>query len=290
MVEHTSPRAPLSRGLSQAQSLPTGYIAVWGLLATIALGYLALLAVRPDLAAGFSLRPLDGAPENNWNQRSMSKVMAELGATRAAIGKLQDEVQDVRSVLAAELQRRLSIEARVDAVEAGQKFNQMPVSHAVPVAHKTDKTEPAKTAANALSGPTTEGTIEERPTRVLREGQSSASQTALATTVPPAMATASVTSAPTAKPAEPARPPQGLLLASGPSLDAVRLSWQLLIENNRAVLRKYEPRFVESSTDGGLFQLIAGPAGTPEEAARACERLKAKQIRCSVTPYRGHPL
>lgn len=275
MAEHTSPNLLQPSGLPNASGLPSSYIAVWGLLACIALGYLALLAIRPDLAAGFSLRPLDGTPENNLHQRSMSRVLAELGAAKMAIGKLQDDVQDVRSALATEQQRRLSIEARVGAVEAGQKANQLPVSHAIPVAQRT---EPAKAAANMLSGAAIEGTIEERPTRVLREGS------------PPVPATASVTSTPIAKPAEPAHPPQGLLLASGPSLDAVRLSWQLLNENHRATLRKYEPRFVESSTDGGLFQLIAGPAGTPAEAARVCERLKAKQLRCAVTPFKGQPL
>lgn len=285
MVEYTSPKASKSSGL------PTSYIAVWGLLACIALGYLALLAIRPDLAAGFSLRPLDGAPENNWNQRSMSKVLAELSTARSAIGKLQEDVQDVRAVLAAQEQRSLIIAARVGAVEAQQKSSQLPVSHAVPVA---ERTEPGKATVNALAGVATEGTIEERPTRMLREGQSSASAPApaqaLAPALPPALATASATGAPIAKQTEPARPPHGLLLASGPSLDAVRLSWQLLNENNRSALKKYEPRFIETSTGGGLFQLIAGPAGTPEEAARVCERLKAKQVRCSVTTFKGQPL
>lgn len=265
--------------------MATGYIAVWGLLACMALGYLALLALRPDLAAGFSLRPLDGAPENNWKQRSMSRAMAELGAelgeARTAIGQLQGEIRDMRAALIAEEQRSLNIEGRIGVVEAGLKASQMPVSHAVPVAQRNDQGK-ATTAVNALAGPSTEGTIEERPTRLLREGPSPA--------LPPALATAGVASAPVAKPAEPARPPQGLLLASGPSLDAVRLSWQLLNETNRALLRKYEPRFIESSLGGGLFQLIAGPAGTPEDAARACDRLKAKQVRCSVMPFKGQPL
>ena len=205
----------------------------------------------------------------------MSKALAELNAAKTAIEKLQDDIRDVRTALAAQEQRGLTIEARLGAVEVNQKSNQMPVAHATPASQRNDG---AKSNAAALSGQTTEGSIEERPTRVLREGPA------------PRIATASVTSVPATRPVEPAGPAQGLLLASGPSLDAVRLSWQLLNENNRATLRKYEPRFVESSTDGGLFQLIAGPAGTPDEAAKVCERLKTRHVRCSVTPFKGQPL
>ena len=85
-------------------------------------------------------------------------------------------------------------------------------------------------------------------------------------------------------------PPVGVLIATGPSLDAVRLSWQLLTETNKSVLRPFEPRYVESSGDGGLFQLIAGPVASREEAARVCERLKARNARCSVTGFTGQPL
>ena len=263
-------------------ALATAYIAVWGLLASLALGYLALLAVRPDLAAGFSLRPAIGAPENNRSQRSMSKALAELGLAKSAIARLEDETRELRSALSAQEQRGLTIEARLGAIETSQKTASAPVAQSFPVSQRAGgdragaAAQPGPASGQYLAGHTTEGTIEERPTRVLREGR-------------PPVAVAGATGSAT-KPAEPAGPPAGLLLASGPSLDAVRLSWQLLNEGNRSTLRRFEPRYVEAADGGGLFQLIAGPAGTPEEASRVCERLKTKQVRCSVTTFKGQPL
>ena len=171
MVEQISSRR------AQRPGPPVAYIAVWGLLASLALGYLALLAVRPDLAAGFSLRPPEGAPENNWSQRSLSKAFADLGAAKAAIVRLEDEARDLRSVLSTQEQRSLTIEARLGAIETTQKAMSMPVVQATPISQRTGGewvsavAQPGQSSGQALAGQSTEGTIEERPTRILREGR-----------------------------------------------------------------------------------------------------------------------
>ena len=269
----------LSIQAQQTSRSPAGYTVVWGLLAAIALGYLAVLAARPDIASRLILRPSEGSPDNNFAQRSLSKALAELEAAKAAIGRLEDDAKQLRAVIVALEQRGLTAEARLGALETAQK-TPMAVADRAPVAVKP---EAERAGAPALAGPATQGTIEERPAKSLRESRP-----------PRVAAAATVATGSIPKPAEPAAapagPPVGLLIASGPSLDAVRLSWQLLSETNRSVLRPYEPRYIESSTDGGLFQLIAGPAGTREEAARACERLKARNVRCSVTAFTGQPL
>ena len=291
---------------SLRSNVSVGYAAVWGLLAAVALGYLGVLAARPDLAARLMLRPPEGQPEHNFSQRSMSKALAELEAAKAAVAKLEDEQNQLRRVVTALEQRGLTTEARVAALESVQK-SPAPVTAADRVAviakPEADRTiGPFTTGQTALSGQATQGTIEERPAKALREARPSRVAAAAAAGptsagTPSAVTTSAVTtSAGTtgalAKPAEPSAsgPPVGVLIATGPSLDAVRLSWQLLNETNRSVLRPLEPRYVESTTDGGLFQLIAGPVGTREEAARVCEKLKARNLRCSVTGFTGQPL
>ncbi len=88
--------------------------------------------------------------------------------------------------------------------------------------------------------------------------------------------------------AVPARSP-GLLVASGPSLESIRLSWTVLSQTHGTVLGALEPRLVPSN-DGSAFQLIAGPFATDAEALKACLALKARGVGCKPAEYTGAPL
>ena len=270
----------------RASRMPQPYLIAWGLLASLALGYLALLAVRPDLAESLILRPANGAPEGNAGQRSMSKILAELGNMKTAVAKLEGEAKDFRTALQDQEQRALTLEARLALVETATKGGPTPVAHAGPAlqtsAAHSDGANHSAPVPGALAGPTTQGTVEERATKALRDGRAAPSR--------PAAATASAAGIAVSKPVEPSGPPVGVLIASGPSLDAVRLSWQLLIESNKSALRSLEPRFVERGVEPTIYQLIAGPVATREEAAKVCDRLRAKQVRCTVTTFAGNPL
>ncbi len=263
--------------------LPAPYTVAWGLLASIALGYLVLLAVRPDVASQFILRPIDGAPENNWSQRSMSKALAELGAAKASIAHLETESHQLRAQLSAQEQRSHTLEVRIGAVETALKGGAANISFAPTPVSTKGQTEQAA-AVGSLSGQTVQGIVEERPTRVLREAPPAAPQQAAMIGAPATKPVAP------AAPAETLGPPVGVLIASGPSVDAVRLSWQLLVERNRSALKSLEPRFTESGGEQSVYRLIAGPIANREDAARVCEKLKAKQVRCSVTTFGGQPL
>ena len=87
------------------------------------------------------------------------------------------------------------------------------------------------------------------------------------------------------KPAHPA----AVELSSGPSLDALRLNWSLLADQNGAALKNLEPRYTNAG-EGQPYQLVAGPIDTPEEAARVCAQLKAKRVACRVTGFGGNAL
>ena len=79
---------------------------------------------------------------------------------------------------------------------------------------------------------------------------------------------------------------QGLMIASGPSLESIRLSWTVLRLNHAEVLGALEPRFVPSG-DGSAFNLIAGPFNSDAEAQKACGALKAHGVGCKATEYEG---
>jgi hypothetical protein len=84
--------------------------------------------------------------------------------------------------------------------------------------------------------------------------------------------------------------PVAIRLSTGPSLDSLRLSWQLLVDENRPVLRTLLPRYVETGSDPSTFALIAGPIVSREEALRTCARLKARRVTCTISAYDGQPL
>jgi hypothetical protein len=83
--------------------------------------------------------------------------------------------------------------------------------------------------------------------------------------------------------------PAAVELSSGPSLDALRLNWSLLADQNGAALKNLEPRYTNAG-EGQPYQLVAGPIDTPEEAARVCAQLKAKRVACRVTGFGGNAL
>ncbi len=80
-----------------------------------------------------------------------------------------------------------------------------------------------------------------------------------------------------------------LELASGPSVDALRLNWSLLADRHGAALKNLEPRYTNSG-EGQPYQLVAGPIASSEEASRVCAQLKAKKVACRVTGFGGNAL
>lgn len=261
------PRARLSRL----------YIAVWAVLAGLALVYLALLALRPDLAERLLTGPSLTAPEDNRGQRANARMLAELDEIRSTLARLQQELQEQRTSAAARDLREQALMARVAALEAqsarvAEAGGAMPAAQraAVDTAAATMLPPPAQgDRLGQLAGAAVTGTVEERPAAPPRPAQ---------------------TAGAAATPARRAGPPVSLQLATGPSLDALRLSWSLLQETHRATLRTLEPRYQPTPGEPGSFTLLAGPVGDAEAAGRICERLKAKRIPCSVTALAGQAL
>lgn len=262
------------------QKRSTIYVMVWAMLALLALGYLTLLAIRPDLAASMVVNPPFGTPEGNQGQRAMFKALAEVQELKKTVTKLQSELTELRTAVVADRQRMLELEGRIAAAEARAKAA-VPVADASPASQKT-AAAPAVEAGDTLAGNAVRGQVIEGPQKNSRDTK------ALPKTIASVAGPTADSTAPASEPA-PAKS-MGLLISSGPSLDALRLTWQLLLESNRSTLRSLEPRFIETPGNPPAYQLIAGPIGSREAAAKACERLKAKQARCQVTSFAGQAL
>lgn len=256
-----------------APVLTPGYVTVWAVLATLALGYLALLVVRPDIAERLLAPPAVGSPEDNRGQRALTKALAEIKDLRQTAKVLERELAEVRAAMTAGEVRDTALTARVATVEAALQKLAAPVAVppiASPASQPGDPLSPAQE-------PRIVGHVEERPTKAARDPRP---------VEPPKPAVTAAGPPISARPAAGV----GVQIASGPSLDAVRLSWQLMQDSHKAAFKALEPRVVEVPGDPPSFKLLAGPLSTGDEAEKLCERLRQRRVTCTVQPYAGKPL
>lgn len=103
---------------------------------------------------------------------------------------------------------------------------------------------------------------------------------------PPAVATAAA-----AQPPAPVPPPKpfALQLASGASVQSLRLSWSVLSEQHADALRALEPRLARTATPGA-FDLMAGPFKTAADARKACKTLASRGVDCKIATFQGEGL
>lgn len=85
--------------------------------------------------------------------------------------------------------------------------------------------------------------------------------------------------------------PIGVRIASGPSVDSLRLSWAALTDRHGQPLKQLQPRYVTGIGATGLtYDLIAGPFETSDEASQVCARLHANGARCALGEFTGNAL
>lgn len=246
--------------------LPRFYVATWMALAGVSLSYLTLLAARPDIAASVRLVPPAGSAI-----ASSSETSTDVRSLQQTVSALEGEIQALRTALGTREEREQVLAARLAAIEAGRSTLLQPT----PVATTSERANPRATAGEELSGRTVSGRIE--------EGEATKVAAAPAAAQPGAVAFG----APQVTPSR----PTGIVIASGPSVDSLRLSWMLLSDRHKAVLKDLEPRFV--ATRGGTnpaYRLVAGPVSDERAAQRLCGQLRARRVTCGIGAYTGEPL
>lgn len=247
-----------------ASRLSNGYIAIWALLAAMALGYLALLSLRPEIAEGLINGPPAGQPEGNRGQRALALALAEINALKATIGRLEQQVGDLRTLAEAR-------EAKAEAMAAGLTALQARLDAGLPA---VTATRPALPKAS-----------DDTPATAV---PSKAARAAAATPPAPAAPVAPVVATTGSLPERVT--PHAVLLGSGPTLDALHLTWQLLQDSHKSALRGLQPRFTGSEAEPGSFRLFAGPLATAADAQRLCQKLKARRVPCTIGAFDGRPL
>ena len=264
----------------------------------MALTYLAMFSIRPDLAdglgrhiaalAGTQAGPKAGAVDD-------MRSLAEIAALRRVIDALHGDLNAVRAAIAVREDRDHAFAARLSAIEAQRVVEQsLPLTTASidppspPVAR--DRTDDEPRPNRVVKGRTVDVPVVEVTTPALP-------QASPIDRTPPRQERARegervAFGPPQVKPA-PGEPtgPRGIQIATGPSVDALRISWMLLSERHKEILSRLEPRFVASTgASGPGYRLIAGPIDNANAANKVCSELRARRVTCGVAAFGGEPL
>lgn len=272
---HRAPRAPRHRSPVSLGA------ALWGVAAATAVAYLAVVLLRPDLVAQIDM----GA----------RSAVAEIETLRGEVDGLRRDVADIRTTVTETTSQQKVIFERLAALGA-------PMAQPIPA---SDPTTPApalrldSVPVNAPLSPRVDANPAITPpvappssaAKRIAEAKVLNAKPALETgSVKPAPATAAQPAAtPAAAPpfgapvVTPAAKPVGVQIASGSSLDSLKLSWNLLSETHADKFKNLEPRY-SLSVDGStvVYNLLAGPVKSEAEARKMCKALAAKAVPCTI--------
>lgn len=289
------------------RGLPASYVGMWLLLLSLSIAYLAGVAIKPELMAEI-LPPIHiGDPESNEGQRSAARSLAEADTMKLELERAKAELAELRAVAGA---RTSATDKQGEPISPGDAARPDAGAVAKPTAvpkasekaadkARTAKQAPTPAAAHAeVKAASAQGAAApaaQPPTRIINAAAADPTQITTGSILSATTAGAVAPGAFGPVTVKPARPepkgPHALQLASGPSLDALRLSWVLLTERHGATLKGLEPRYVSGSDPAGpSYDLVAGPFANAEEATRACNALRAKKVACAVGAFAGNAL
>jgi hypothetical protein len=319
-----------------------GPVLFWAMLASLALGYLAVLTLKPELVGSVGLRAdavaMATAPgavsTHSPSTVSTAAASGEIETLRQTVARIETDLADMKAMIATGEERDRAILARlpniegapvaaapaatspivtgsiggradapvagVASAEPGTAADKTADAHASATAAGDTAPAPKGDARRVASAPPLKGAVDAGGPSPARDKTPDARKKhAAAPAHPEASAeivpsfTAAVTPAP-----PPAAAPKiisransyGVQLASGPSLDTLRISWALLNDRHSSLLKGLEPRYASTNDPDANMALLAGPMPTAEAAARVCANLRAKRITCSVVSFDGKAL
>jgi hypothetical protein len=287
----------------------TRKVVVWTAMGALSAGYLGLLLVAPDWLD--DLRPSSHAldPQSNQGQRAAARLASDVGGLRDSVSKIQLDIAKIKTDVQGGQDRDRTLAGQLAALE--QKIfraDETKIDAAVPQAEgalppqsKPPADGPTAIQAGIVTPPAPFPAIAEAK---IINGDPGASVTTGQVLDPanpgPAQPIPRANTATAAAAAgldfgtaivKPARKPLGVKLASGASIDALRLSWSLLAENHGNALKSLEAHYVTSGDPHNpSYELIAGPIKSNAEAKRVCKVLAARKIPCAIGDFTGESL
>jgi hypothetical protein len=268
----------------------TPYVLIWAGLATLSLIYLGLLATQPAMVAGM----LGAAPQqiahvetDAAQQRAVGEAVAEVRTLRETIDQFRSELIEVRAQVSNQSDATREVADRIATLETDPA-----------VLQRLAKEATAKNAAQVKATKAAEAAAHKAAAAEAKKAAAAKTQPGIETgSVAQQAAGAPITfGPPTVTPA--ALPPApnvsklvGVQIATGPSVDSLRLSWTLLNERHGQSFRSLEPRYTtDVSGAEQTFDLVVGPLANADEARKLCQELAMKATPCTVARFTGDAL
>ena len=267
------------------------YLTVWGLLAAGGLTYLASLAWQMELRSP----PPQQIVDAERGLRVANQALAEVGGVRSSVNEMRKDLGRVKETLdQREAQEResqsrlLALEERVTSLATPQVVVTVPqpgVTAKQKTADMAKKAGEQRASARIIS--VTEGASPAAAAEPPHEGEAAGKLETGSITSPPPVASfgeAQVTPAPTQR-----QQRYSVQVGAGPSLDALRFTWSMLIEKHGA-LAALQPRVVPPRAGSGVYRLVAGPLASKEDAEKVCADMGVGRQGCLPTTALGEPL
>lgn len=288
-------------------TLPTTYVVAWLLLGAIATGYLAVLAAKPDALASLVRSSATGSDGHKFAalQRSVAALETDVGALKSS-AKTFDQREKTLSERVSAIEGRIGGFASATPLPQVQGPAQTTAASSAQGAVSAGASAPATQTATAVIPPADRrGAMRiiaavPPPAEVKSEPKVEPKRAVAVTGIPLPPSAPNVATLPTVQAAspiqtgalpEPQNAPTRMMavrLASGPSVDALRLHWSVLTERHKASLKTLEPRY--TGNDATSFQLIAGPVANAAEAQRLCQSLRSRGVSCQPAEFGGDAL
>src|SRR5262245_26012934 len=266
------------------------YLLTWGLLAAGGLTYLASLALPID--TGLARQPQAAQPAIDPAQgiTLATRALAQIDTVEQSVNEIAKDVDRLKETVDQhdlhdrEAQSRLSaLEERVTNLSTPPPA---PVATTVPSA-KQKAAEKAKAAADQQREAAARlVSVMEQGKEQGKAGTSGAQQPKLETGSLPASRSTIAFGEPQVTPAQ----AYAVQLASGPSLDALRMSWLALRDQHGSALGALQPRYVAPRGGTGTYRLVAGPLASKADADKVCADMGLTRNDCFATTVLGKPL
>ena len=226
--------------------------------------------------------------------QAATKALAELGTVRRTVTEIQNDLGRLKSTIDERTAEERAAQARLAALE--ERVTTLATPPPEPAVMAKQRTDKRKTAGEPHSNSHII-TVTQSPKApaAAKPGEPAEAPKAAPSQEAPKIETGSIVPpAPTITFGEPEVTPAtqafAVQLAAGPSLDALRLSWNLLRERHGGALTSLQPRFVPPRTEGGPYRLLAGPLPSKADADKVCADMGVGRKGCFSTGYTGQPL
>jgi len=285
MIEKSPPQPTHSQGKSRF--FTTGVI-VWCSLAAASLLYLALLVTAPATVAHYLGTGSSSSAESEAAARAANEAVAEVGTLRDTIDQFRNELVEMRAQISSQTDANRDLSSRVETLETATADSQHVAKDgrdqaAAKIQGTKAPTKPAPPPAKTAAADAKKKVAEAK--KALETGSvASPSAPGVIAFGPPVVT-------PTALPPPGQGKLIGVQIATGPSVDSLRLNWALLTDRHGETLRAYQPRYVTgASGNESSYDLVVGPLASVEAATRLCQELAMKATPCSVSRYTGDAL